>query len=103
MISREAEETDVFGNTQYDSKTEQVFKDGAPQFDEFRVGNVEERSINPLNWYPMPARQWEDVQQHGWVMETDPVDIDRVKDLFGSKAKDVVAEAITSEVWRLRV
>ena len=99
MISREAEETDVFGNTQYDSKTEQVFKDGMPQFDEFRVGNVEERAINPLNWYPMPARQWEDVQQHGWVMETDPVDIDRVKDLFGSKAKNIVAEAITTESW----
>ena len=99
LQSRKAEEIDIFGQVLKENKTEQVSKDGIPQYDEFKVGNVEERCINILNWFPMPARQWEDVQQHGWVVETDPVDVDRVKDLFGSKAKDVVAEAISSSSW----
>jgi len=99
LQSRKSEEIDIFGQVLKENKTEQVSKDGIPQYDEFKVGNVEERCINILNWFPMPARQWEDVQQHGWVVETDPVDVDRVKDLFGSKAKDVVAEAISSSSW----
>lgn len=99
LTYRQNEEQDLYGNVLMESKTQKVMRDGNYVYDEFPVGNVDERVVNLLNWYPMPARDWTDVQQHGWVMETDPVDLDRLKDLFGSKAKDVVAESINTEDW----
>lgn len=97
LVYQEALEYDIYGTPLMESVTKRKMRDGAYVYDEFRVGNLDERVCNLLNWYPMPSRDWRDVQQHGWVVETDPVDVDRIKDLFGSKAKDVMAEALNTE------
>jgi hypothetical protein len=88
-------ETDpMTGQTTYDTWEEQEEKDGAPVYDELVVGQLEEHCLNLLNWFPQPCRDPDDMR---WDIETDPMNIDRIKDLFGTKAKDVVSEHIRAE------
>ena len=63
------------------------------------TGNIEEHVVNLLNWYPQPTRNMESVR---YVCEVDPMDIDRIKDLFGSKARDVAADALDLEAFETR-
>lgn len=71
-------------------------KKGYPLYNEFSVGQIEEKVINVLNWYPQPVAEWKDCR---YVMEIDPMDTDKIKDLFGSKSKKVVAEKLEYESW----
>tara|TARA_R110002073_G_scaffold141383_9_gene292506 strand:- start:1013 stop:3202 length:2190 start_codon:yes stop_codon:yes gene_type:complete len=88
---------DMSGQKSYDTtEVPERDKDGYPVYDEYSVGNLTESVINPLNWYPQPARSFRDVR---YVMETDPMDVDQIKDKFGSKAKDLVAESLDYENW----
>ena len=98
MIGDTAVERDLITNNPiYDSVEEQeIDKEGKPLFDSVRLGNLEEHVVNLLNFYPQPVREWSDVR---YAIETDVMDIDRVKDLFGSKAKDVTAEDIHVDDW----
>jgi hypothetical protein len=78
--------------------TEEQKKDGSgtPLYDTYTVGQVEENAINILNWFPQPASTFEQVR---YVVEVDPMDLDRVRDLFGNKAKEVVGEKLDYENW----
>tara|TARA_R100000808_G_scaffold7223_2_gene21339 strand:- start:839 stop:3019 length:2181 start_codon:yes stop_codon:yes gene_type:complete len=88
---------DQMGNQSYEvSESAEKDKDGYPVYDEYTVGNITEAVINPLNWYPQPVRDFNDCR---YVMETDPMDVDQIKDMFGNKAKDVVAESLEYENW----
>ena len=72
-------------------------KYGEDVFDEYQVGEVEERVCNLLNWYPQPVKQWEDCR---YVMEAEPMDLDQLRSIFGSKAKDVIAEDLELTDWQ---
>ena len=88
---------DELGNQQYLDREEPVVNDaGQPEYDEFRVGNIEEDVISPLNFFPMPAKSFDRCR---YCIEVDPMDVDQVKSLFGKKAKDVVAENLEYEDW----
>lgn len=77
-------------------EVEEKDENGNPVYDEYRDGQIVESVVNLLNWYPQPARTWEDVR---YVLETDPMDIDQIRDIFGSKAGHVVSENIEYEDW----
>lgn len=88
---------DALGQESYEvNEVAEKDKDGYPVYDEYAVGNLTEAVINPLNWYPQPTRSFNECR---YVMESDPMDIDQIKDMFGNKAKDVVAESLEYENW----
>jgi len=92
-------EMDVYeddGSKAYELEEVHDEKNGVPQYDEFKEGQLVESCVNLLNWYPQPARRWEDVR---YVLETDPMDIDQVKDLFPKEAKDLKPEGMEYEDW----
>lgn len=70
---------------------------GEPLFDEFNVGEIEERVCNLLNWYPHPTKSWKDAR---YVMETEPMSLDQLRNLFGSAAKDVGGEDLEITDWQ---
>ena len=98
MVGDTAVERDLITDKPiYETHEEQhTDKAGKPVFDEVRLGNLEEHVVNLLNFYPQPTREWKDIR---YAIETDVMDIDRVKDLFGSKAKNVTAENIHVDDW----
>ena len=77
-----------------DREEDEVDEAGRPIYDEYSLGDVSENVISPLNFYPMPARSMQEVR---YAIEVDPMDLDRVKALFGKKAEDVVAENLEHE------
>lgn len=92
-------ELDVYdedGEKAYELEEVQEEKNGVPQYNEYKEGQLVESCVNLLNWYPQPARRWEDVR---YVLETDPMDIDQVKDLFPKEAKDLNPEGMEYEDW----
>ena len=77
-----------------DREDDDVDEAGRPIYDEYSLGDLTENVISPLNFYPMPARSMDEVR---YAIETDPMDLDRVKALFGKKAQDIVAENLEHE------
>jgi hypothetical protein len=69
---------------------------GEPLFSEYNVGEVEERVCNLLNWFPQPVKDFKDTR---YVVETDPMDLDQIRSIWGSKAKDVVGEDLEVTEW----
>jgi len=69
---------------------------GRKKYREVRMGNIIESVVSPLNFFPGPARKMEDVRT---VIEIDPWDIEKVRDIFGSKAGKCVAEDLDYENW----
>lgn len=64
--------------------------------DRIRLGELEEFLISPLNAYPMPCRNFEECR---YFIEAEPMHVDQIKDIFGSKAAAVVAENLHFEEW----
>lgn len=88
---------DELGNQQYLDKEEPVVNEaGQPQYDEFKVGNVIEDVVSPLNFFPMPAKNFDLCR---YAIEADPMDIDHIKSLFGKAADKVVPENLEYEDW----
>jgi len=59
------------------------------EYDEYSIGNIQENLISPLNFFPEPAT---DMKRVRYAIETEAMAIDNIKELFGSKAKDVMPE-----------
>jgi|TARA_R110000765_G_scaffold227196_1_gene331097 hypothetical protein len=78
-------------------ETQAKDKKGNGVYDEFSVGEVEERVCNILNWYPQPVKRWKDTR---YVVETDPMDLDQIRSIWGSKAADVVGEDLEVTEWQ---
>lgn len=88
---------DELGNQQYLDKEEPVVNDaGQPEYHEFKVGNVIEDVVSPLNFFPMPAKNFDLCR---YAIEADPMDIDHIKSLFGKAADKVVPENLELEDW----
>ena len=77
-----------------DREDDEVDEAGRPMYNEYSLGDLTENVISPLNFYPMPAQSMEEVR---YAIETDPMDLDRVKALFGKKAEKIVAENLERE------
>jgi hypothetical protein len=74
----------------------EVDEQGNKLFDEFTVGDIEERCVNLLNWFPQPTKSWEHCR---YVVEGEPIDLDELRDIFGSKAAEVHAEDLEVSEW----
>lgn len=97
MIPKKAHALDSYGEPIYEKKRERKKdKDGKPVFSEFNAGQVIERVCNLLNWFPHPVREWDDCR---YVVETDPMDIDQIKAVFGKTADKVVTEELEITEW----
>jgi DNA-directed RNA polymerase subunit RPC12/RpoP len=97
MQSKKTYALDDYGQPVYEKKREQKKdKDGKPVFSEFNAGQVVERVCNLLNWFPHPVRDWNECR---YVVETDPMDIDQIKAIFGKAADDVGAEDLEVTEW----
>ena len=85
------------GNPLMEAK-EELEKDenGNTLYDEVQVGNIEERVVNLLNFYPQPCAS---MKKCRYVLETQPMDLDEIKDVFGSKARDQAAESLEFQEW----
>jgi len=66
------------------------------EYDEFSLGEIEEHVISPLNFYPEPSTSLKNTR---YAIETEAMSVDNIKDMFGSKAKDVVAESIEHDAF----
>ena len=99
MVSDKAYALDMSTGMPLKEKYQEQAKDknGDPAYNKFSVGEIEERVCNLLNWYPMPTRKWEDCR---YVMETDPMDLDQLRSIFGNKAKEVIAEDLELTDWQ---
>jgi hypothetical protein len=90
IAMKKSPDRDDYGGQTYDTKTEDVIgADGRQVMNEYRIGQVEEHAVNVLNFYPHPVAD-PDKMRH--AVEVEAMDLDEIKDTFGSKAKDVVAE-----------
>jgi hypothetical protein len=89
--------TDSLGRPQFSTSKEQKRDgDGNLVFDEVQLGQIDERAVNMLNFYPHRASTWRGVRH---VVEVEAMDVEEIKDIFGSKAKDVVAESMDVDSW----
>ncbi len=86
MVMGKSNERDELGNEVRESYEEQEHDERGPVYDRISVGNLEEQVVSLLNWYPQPCRSMDRCR---FVLETDPVDIDWLKDTFGAKEGDV--------------
>jgi hypothetical protein len=80
---------DNYGQETYSTKSEPVIKGGKQVYNEYNLGQVEEHAVNVLNFYPHPVSDPDDMRH---AVEIEAMDIDEIKDIFGSKASKVVAE-----------
>ena len=71
--------------------------DGKPVFKTIKHGDVIESCVNLLNFYPGPARTFDKLR---FAVETDPMDLDEIRNLYGKKAEDVVGESLELEAWQ---
>jgi hypothetical protein len=69
---------------------------GEPVSDEYTVGNLEERVVNLLQFFPQPCADMADCR---YVVEAQPMDLDALRDLFGTKASKQMAEALDIQEW----
>lgn len=89
---------DDLGNEQIELQERPVLdENGKQRYRTVKVGEIEERVVNLLNWYPGPARTFDKLRL---TVEVDPMDLDEIKHIYGSKAKDVVAESIELDEWQ---
>ncbi len=92
MVKSKAYQLDDLGNPMLLDVEEAV----EGEYDEFTVGQIEEHIISPLNFYPEPATTMRKVR---YAIETEPMSVDTIKDLFGSKAKDVMPESLDFDAF----
>jgi len=78
------------GEPLYDIRVEKMRDNqGRPLYREFSTGEVCEAAVNLFNWYPQPR---DDFSRVMYVDEVVPYDLDELKNEFGSKAREVIAE-----------
>ena len=97
---------DTYGGPGFETIEEpELDKEGTPKKRNIKVGDIEEHVVNVLNFYPMAAESF-DRSRH--CIEVDPMSLDEVRHLFGTKAEKVVAEHLeidehlnsTENVWQ---
>lgn len=94
---RKVQTIDGLGRPQFDTeKVQKRDKEGNSIFDSVSLGNIEERAVNMLNFYPQRASSWDHVRH---VVEVEAMDIEEIKDTWGKKASDVVAESLDVDSW----
>jgi hypothetical protein len=99
MQQDRASELDQYGTPLYDTREEyEKGEDGRPIYDEITLGQLEEGYLSPLHFYPLPCKN---IYQCRGAIEIDPLDVDTLKGLFGSKAGSIGAEdlEIQSSLW----
>lgn len=97
MVVTKVNELDAMGRPAYDEDvTDDLDEEGNPRYDEVSVGNIDEQVINVLNWYPQPAK---DFHNSRYVIETAPMDLDEIRDMFGTKDGDVSPDELEIEEW----
>jgi len=98
MAQREKQAYGADGLPIVDMREEDVRdEEGNRKYHTFRSGELIEGAVNLLNWYPQPAK---DFKHSRYVVEIDPWDLDKVKDVFGSKAKDIAAESLELDEFK---
>ena len=94
---KKAQRINGLGIEEFETKHEQeTDKNGNLLYDSVQLGQVEERAVNMLNFYPQKASQWKHVRH---AVELEAMDIDAIKEAFGNKAKDIAAESLDVDSW----
>lgn len=92
LSPREEPQVGDDGEQLYDIRLEKERDaDGRLKYKEFKAGDIEEAAVNLFNFYPQPRDDFSKVM---YVDEVVPMDLDEIRDIFGSKARNVVAEDI---------
>jgi hypothetical protein len=98
LADTQVQPLDEYGNPQRELREEQeTDANGQLRYRSTRHGDVVESCVNLLNFYPGPARSFDKLR---FAIETDPMDLDEIKNLYGKKAEEIVAESIELEEWQ---